>query len=385
MMKKEGHGAAREKDILSAERWCRFLVKTCYVAIAVNLAVLIVAWYFFTLGKPGVNQGEYWAKFIILPAVLMLAASLAADHIVNSRRFSIIVKEYAALLLVLLLCAAVTFVHRIAAVLLASFIIPILVSTIFSNLKMTNVIYALSQALMILGAVNMQASNARMYEQWIWIEALAASGLLAVAYLLARVLAQYGAASILVIRNITHDKLTLEEKLNLDPLTGLNNRRAYDQALPRLIQESRQNKALLSIVALDIDNFKRVNDVYGHAMGDRVLLILTEILRQEMPENSEMFRIGGDEFMLLFRDCSVDKSAIVCQSLLSIAQGACLPDAQGLELSFSCGIAGLSDTLSEPDKLFQAADAALYLAKNHGKKRIVMHDEGTLVAGSSSA
>ncbi|MDD4080583.1 MAG: GGDEF domain-containing protein [Eubacteriales bacterium] len=383
MAQRKNPVAAREKDTLSAERWCRYLVKACYVAIIVNLAVLIAVWHLFSFGQPGVDQGAYWINFIILPSALMLLANATADLLVRSRRIAIAVKEYVALLLILLLCAAVTFIHRIAAVLLASFIIPVLVSALFSNLRMTSVIYALSQGLLILGAVNMHHTSTRVFEQWIWLEALAASGLLSAAYLLARVLAQYGAASILVIRSITHDNLTLEEKLDLDPLTGLYNRRAYDQALPRLIKESRQDQAPLTIVALDIDDFKRANDVYGHAAGDRVLLMLTEILRQEAPENSKLFRIGGDEFILLFRDYTVDEAVIVCRGLLSIAQGACLPSAKGLELSFSCGIAGLSGELNEPDKLFQAADAALYLAKNHGKKRIFVHEDKALAPVSA--
>jgi len=382
MMKMKGDGmpqsnspaSARDQDNLSAVRWCRYLVRACYVAIAVNLAVLIAVWYFFAFGHPGVDHASYWAKYIILPTLVMLGANLAADYLVRSRRFSVTAKEYVTLFLILILCAMVSLIHSIVAVLLASFIIPVLVSTIFSNLRMTTVIYALSQAFLILGAVNMRFFSARAFEHWIWMEALTASGLLAAAYLLARVLVQHGAASIMAISYFAHSNLSLEEKLNLDPLTGIYNRRAYDELLPRLMRESRLNRQPLTIVALDIDDFKQVNDIYGHSAGDRALLMLVELLRQEMPESSVLFRIGGDEFILVFKDYTAEEAFIVCRNLLSALRGACLPEAKGLELSFSCGIAGMSEALAQPESLFQAADAALYSAKNKGKKRIVMYE-----------
>lgn len=341
----------------------------------VNLVVLIAVWYFFAFPQAGVNHLSYWISFIILPSLGMLAANILADFLVRSNRLPLINKEYITLFLILFFCVFLCLVHSIVAVLLGVFIIPVLISTVFSNKKLTRLTFILSQVFLLLSGLKMHLFSTRVFDFWIWLEMLTAYGLLLAAYLLAKVLIIYGQDSISNLNHIYDDKLSLEKQLQLDHLTGLNNRKAYDEVLPQLIEECRAANLPLSIAVLDLDDFKQINDIYGHVTGDRALLKLAEIFRRNMPENTYVFRVGGEEFVLLFRDYHVDEAAKICESLLFLIRSSSLPEMNGEEVTFSCGVAGMGAHLADPVSLFKAADSALYSAKNNGKNQIVVYDK----------
>jgi len=362
----------KEKDLLSAERWCRYFISVCYACIIVNLVVLIAVWYFFAFNKAGTDPIRYWTIYIILPSSVMLIANVVAHFLVLSKKIPTSAKEYISMLLILFFCTYLCFTYSIVAVLMASFIVPVFVSTIFSNTRMTAITYALSQILLVLIGMEMYFFSTRTFGYWIWIEMLVASGLLIASYLLARVFIVYGKDNISKFRDIYNDKISLEEQLNLDPLLGLYNRKAYNEFLPQLMMECRRKNLPLSIAILDLDNFKRINDLYGHASGDRVLLKFAEILKKNVPDNIYAFRVGGEEFVLLFEGYAVDEADKVCDNLLSITRAASLPELKDEMITFSGGIAGMNRDYTDPEGLFKAADAALYSAKNSGKNKIII-------------
>jgi len=365
----------KNRNVMNAERWCRYFISASYKVILINVAVLIAVWYFFASDNPAIDQGKYWVNYIILPSLGMLVATFLADFLVRSDRLPLIAKEYITQFLILFFCVYLCFVHSIVAVLLAVFIVPVLISTIFSNMKMTRLTFILSLIFLLLSGLKMHLVSTRDFDFWIWVELITAYGLLIVSYLLAKVLIVYGQDSISNLNHIYDDKLSLEKQLQLDHLTGLNNRKAYDEVLPQLIAECRTANLPLSIAVLDLDDFKQINDIYGHVTGDRALLKLTGIFRRNMPENTYVFRVGGEEFVLLFRDYHVDEAAKICESLLFLIRSSSLPEMNGEEVTFSCGVAGMDAHLADPVSLFKAADSALYSAKNNGKNQVVMYDK----------
>ncbi len=364
----------KNKSDMSAKRWCRYLVSVCYMAIGINLVTLIVVWYFFVYIKYDVDSVRYWIRYIILPSSGMLAVNILADFLVRSDRFSLIFKEYVALLLILFFCAFLCFVHTIVAVLFATFVVPVLVSTIFADVKLTRRIFILGQLLLIISGLRMHFVSVRPFGAWLGIVIVTASGLLTVSYFLAKVLIVYGQDNISNLSDVYHDKISLEEQLKLDPLTGLYNRKAYNEYLPQMMEECRLAAIPLSIAVLDIDDFKQVNDIYGHAAGDRVLLRLTGILKRNIPERIYTFRIGGEEFVLLFKDYSVADAVKICEEMLSMIRSASLPEVNYKEITFSCGVVGMGENQVDPVALFKAADEALYSAKNSGKNKIIALD-----------
>lgn len=361
----------RNKADRGPEYWCRQLVSACYITIVINLVVLIVIWYFFAFNKEGHDPIAYWVNYIILPSSVMLIANIAADRLVRVDRIPLAAKESITILLMLFFSMLLCVQHKIVAALLTSFIMPVLLSTLYANMRMTRWTYFLAQVLLVLSSLRMHFAAGRDFGFWIWVEMITASGLLLASYLLAKVLIVYGRDRISNINRVQKDNLDLEEELKLDPLTGLYNRKAYDEYLPRIMEECRLTNTDLSIAVLDIDDFKQINDVYGHTAGDRVLLRFAAVLRKIGNGKICVFRVGGEEFVLLFQGYSVREAAGVCEAVLATMKEATLPELNGGTITFSGGVAGMRDEETDPIALFEAADAVLYSAKYSGKSRIM--------------
>ncbi|MFZ2298276.1 MAG: sensor domain-containing diguanylate cyclase [Aquabacterium sp.] len=160
----------------------------------------------------------------------------------------------------------------------------------------------------------------------------------------------------------------LSELAHTDALTGLNNRRAYDQQLAREWRRVQRNGAPLSVLLVDADHFKAVNDQHGHAVGDHVLRVLAGVLQESAREIDVAARVGGEEFAVLLADTDATSAAGVAERIRSqIAQAEAMPVA-GVTVSI-----GVATLLAEerPDSLQHRADQALYMAKSQGRNRVV--------------
>ena len=148
-----------------------------------------------------------------------------------------------------------------------------------------------------------------------------------------------------------------------DPLTGLGNRRHFDERLARELDRAERERLPLSLCLVDLDDFKAINDTYGHAAGDEVLAATASCLRR----GGEAFRHGGDEFALLLPRYSTTAAAEVATAVC--ARIGELTDSGGRALSASAGTATFSPSdWSEPGDLLRAADAALYGRKNERRR-----------------
>jgi diguanylate cyclase len=156
-----------------------------------------------------------------------------------------------------------------------------------------------------------------------------------------------------------------------DPLTGLLNRRGFfDAVSSELITGFRGGRTEpISLLMVDLDNFKRVNDTQGHVAGDRALLHVAELLRRHLPVNAAICRAGGEEFLVAFASASADAAAVAAQLCTAIEDS-------GRAITASIGVAtvqfrDLSDGPSNEviDRLIEAADSAMYAAKRNGGNR----------------
>jgi len=169
------------------------------------------------------------------------------------------------------------------------------------------------------------------------------------------------------------------ERLSItDPLTGLFNRRYFYDALEKEIERVKRYKSSFSIVLLDIDDFKRVNDEYGHLAGDRVLQILADILRRTLRKVDIIARYGGEEFILLLPNTEKSEAELIANRIreeVSKTVFECRSES-GVEvicsITISGGITSCPDDFIELDKLLNASDRAMYEAKSLGKNRIVL-------------
>jgi diguanylate cyclase (GGDEF)-like protein len=148
-----------------------------------------------------------------------------------------------------------------------------------------------------------------------------------------------------------------------DPLTGLGNHRHFHERLHRELERAERDEASLTICMLDVDDFKRVNDRWGHPVGDRVLAQIGAQLRRD----GEAFRLGGDEFGLLLPGRHAGSALDAAGAILRRIETSEL--AEGNSVTASAGIATFPADGSTGDELIRLADSALYRAKAHGKNR----------------
>lgn len=169
----------------------------------------------------------------------------------------------------------------------------------------------------------------------------------------------------------------LEAMAATDPLTGLANRRAFADTLDRYYNEAVRYNFDLTCAMCDLDNYKDLNDSLGHLVGDRVLVKTAEIIRSSLRSSDSAARYGGDEFVILLPHTSVEKAIAVGNRIrreLSAAGASVARTDTGLTISI--GIASLkADRPPSADALVAMADKALYVAKDHGKNRIITCQE----------
>lgn len=149
-----------------------------------------------------------------------------------------------------------------------------------------------------------------------------------------------------------------------DPLTGAKNRRALDDKLEELVSAFKRSGATASLLLLDLDHFKKVNDAHGHAVGDQILKRITEIINFRIRVTDTLYRVGGEEFVVVLEDQVLDRAVHLSEQLRTLVEANELTPDQSVTISL--GVAELrSDETA--NSWLQRADEALYRAKRAGR------------------
>ena len=162
----------------------------------------------------------------------------------------------------------------------------------------------------------------------------------------------------------THRVLSAVRLSLTDPLTGLGNHRHFHERFEQVLADARENGTMLSLCLLDVDDFKQINDRFGHPAGDGVLSRVAARLRSD----GEAFRLGGDEFALLLPDVSEPMGLATAQAIVSRLGAADVSPGGGLTVS--AGVATYPQHGRDRDSLIRQADGALYWAKEQGKNQV---------------
>lgn len=163
--------------------------------------------------------------------------------------------------------------------------------------------------------------------------------------------------------------------LETDYLTGLSSKQSYERFLTKTLSDAVKNQKPLSLMMIDVDDFKQINDIYGHDFGDMVLKKIGETLRATIQPGESAGRYGGDEFVFVLPGSSTEQAAKRAEKILAAVRELDIRgDDRKLPLTLSIGVAGL-EGLEEPDKLMIAADRAMYLSKSKGKNRVSVYVE----------
>jgi diguanylate cyclase (GGDEF)-like protein/PAS domain S-box-containing protein len=176
-----------------------------------------------------------------------------------------------------------------------------------------------------------------------------------------------------VIRDVTQQRARQREARHLaevDPLTELSNRRGFEAHLQQAITRVARTGQSASLMFIDLDNFKPVNDSHGHLAGDAMLWAVANVLRHGVRDSDIVARLGGDEFAVILAGCSLKRARRIASDLLDGVRTLTIPwDLQRLSVGASIGIASIGGSMSVDDAV-AAADAQCYRAKALGKNNV---------------
>lgn len=159
-----------------------------------------------------------------------------------------------------------------------------------------------------------------------------------------------------------------------DPLTGVNNRAAMDEALPREVELSLRHEMALSILIIDLDHFKKINDGHGHAAGDCVLRNAAKLIQQALRTSDQIFRFGGEEFVVLLPSTTTAGAHILAERIREELEASrCHHEGEEITVTASIGIASLEPS-DNRHTLFDKADKALYRAKALGRNQVQQYE-----------
>ncbi len=182
------------------------------------------------------------------------------------------------------------------------------------------------------------------------------------------------AVLLIVLFSVRRYQNRIEKSAATDPLTKLLNRQAFDFVFQQAILDSERSRQTLCVALMDIDHFKKINDKHGHLVGDHVLREIAAISRRSLRESDVICRWGGEEFLLLLKNCSLEKATSIAENLRSTIAANDFSRTTDLtkgrlSLTVSMGVAECKAQESE-DSVFERADVALYQAKENGRNSV---------------
>jgi diguanylate cyclase (GGDEF)-like protein len=175
------------------------------------------------------------------------------------------------------------------------------------------------------------------------------------------------------IVRLLENNTQLEKMVSIDRLTQVHNRNDYEVQVPLEIERANRSRMSLAFFIVDIDDFKKINDTYGHEIGDRVLRLVAQTVRKSLRKIDLLFRYGGEEFVVLLPGANVDSARRTAERIRGIVARAehALEDGRRIKVTVSIGGCIYPLHAQNESQLFRLADKALYAAKEEGKNRVI--------------
>lgn len=345
------------------ERWLMLHYRTFVLLVLFGFLIeCIIGASWFTTGHVEISLSTYIFKYVALPLLINLSFVLCGLLVIRSSRMQQINKTYFISILYVGVCFVFYTAHIIFNSLYLIFTIPMLLTIVYSNYTLTTftaIISIISKTISDLFVVwdpdKVNPLDSKFGLTNLFISAFIVCIFYVVCVVVIRFEKEKNAASIQ--KEIEYHQT--QQKLMIDELTEVYNRKALRQSFQDMEEEAYDNTFVF--VMIDIDNFKTLNDDYGHDTGDECLKEFANILIKNCTEDAMPFRFGGDEFCILFKNMPLENVVIICESIgrelkNSIISGASMP------MTASFGIACYDNQMNAP-QLLKHTDSALYRAK----------------------
>ena len=325
---------------------------------------------YIILIKSGIEEfsisNSYLWFAVILPIVINLTTHLVARHIVNKPNVSRRTKNSTIIIAALITSYVVSIIHKEYLVTSSAFVFPMILSSMFNNKKLLNTSFLAS--LLILFCVRIAFIVDDSLTLTTNLNLLVLCGFSFIAYICGIVSINFSKNNFATIKSQAKQNLQLIEHLSRDSMTGLYNHKSFYSQLDEKIN-SIENNEPLCVAVIDVDDFKNINDTYGHYCGDTVLIYLADLIKSQCTTIGTAYRYGGEEFAIIFTGLSSTKACHIVENMLCDFRNHIFHFAQQ-SITFSAGIAEYKSG-DTADMLFEKSDKTLYTAKCIGKNCVL--------------
>lgn len=304
---------------------------------------------------------------VVLPIIINYTAHVIARLLVLNKKVSDVIKESAVVFATYVTATCIAMIHRNYILTLCSFVFPIVLSGFFNNKKLLNWLTLFSAiSLMFVTFILLIESHITTS---LVVNIMMAYVYILIAYFSSHLAIRFSDRSFNEIKNQTEYNSQLQEQMRLDRLTGVFNHDAFDEDFNIAINRFKTRNLPFCLAIIDLDDFKRVNDTYGHGQGNTVLIELTDTLYEHCLISDKIYRYGGEEFAIIFSGRDKDSSLALMEKMLDDFGHRTYPFTD-TPITFSAGLDDFDGESSAKD-FFNHVDNLLYTAKRTGKNRIV--------------
>lgn len=317
---------------------------------------------------------SYCLTYVVLPTLINMECAAIFHYVEYKTKFKEQVKNIFLIIVFNTLCLTTSLVHNALHMICLSFLLPVFLSALFGNKKMTRFTFIMAFFSYLIAMINGIYYTSNKVPM-VYLDYFAGIVLLCAGYMVARSVIIYEQKNNKTLKEYNRRQEEMIEEMKKDSLTKLYNHNTFYEALNEKIRIGREEQKTVLLSILDIDNFKRVNDTYGHVMGDKVLIRLSELMRKYENDHMQMARYGGEEFCILFYDISVSEAFTTLEAMRLEFSHIVFHEIDDTRVTFSAGLVELKEASDNGTALVEKADIAMYVAKREGKNKIVIYED----------
>lgn len=343
-----------------------------FFAFVVFIGVCDFIYYYYTGYGSSLPPLAYFVRYFVFPVAVCTLPGIALRIVVAflSGRHPLAVSYFS----ILMLIAGVTvlaIVHYTVSVVFLSYLLPLILSLFYNSRRLTLTCFSVSMITYLLIVFLYLPTKPSDTYKHDFVDMLGTIAIMSFLVIVAvKIISSHNElAEKLVDKTISH--VSLERKVKEDPLTKLYNHAVFYDSLDMAIMSFKDVSTCFCLSVLDIDNFKTVNDRYGHVFGDKVILSLVDAIRAHTDENDMAFRYGGEEFAIIsFR--SLEETIATNEKIRESFANTSYKGRPDVRCTVSIGVNAYSNIFNGKREFFASADSALFSAKKDGKNKTVV-------------
>lgn len=354
-------------------RWQLLVWRTVIAICGVTFAL---SWILFGVHRveKNIGSGLYMLEYIFIPMIIQIITLVVCYFMIKADTISNEKKNYVVIGLIFVSIGVISFTYYSILPLIMLPSLTIVATALFADQSLT--VWS-GVAVAILTAIDMVRYHFEYTDRVAglnWVGALSIFLLLIILLCVMVVIVNTHTKALMSsIMGSYNRQVTLMSELMIDPMTGLYNRRSFEESLEKEIESVEQTGVKSYVTIFDIDHFKEVNDTYGHSNGDIVIKALCKMMKEKSKDMGLAFRYGGEEFVILFHDVELSKVMNVVEDIRTEFRCYYFHFMNKDGITCSCGVAEYIK--GESSKAwFNRADSALYQAKESGRNRTVISE-----------